>query len=138
MVFKSGNLIPSILASSAFPGIFTPVTINGALYIDGGVLNNFPVGSIETVCDTLIGSYVNRLEDITVESLQSSYQVANRAYQISLDNQSVSKLSKCDVLIAPPTISRFGIFDWRNMDTIFEIGYNEAVSKLQKLGFKGT
>jgi len=133
VVFKSGSLIPSILASSAFPGIFTPVIINDSLYIDGGVLNNFPVAPIEELCDTVIGVYVNKLEDISMKSLRYSYQVANRAYQISLDNQSLSKLSKCDVLIAPPTLSHFGMFDWKAMDTIFEIGYNEAVVQLQKL-----
>ena len=32
----------AIAASSAFPGIFSPVQIEGRLYCDGGILANFP------------------------------------------------------------------------------------------------
>jgi len=38
-----GPLIDAILASSAVPGIFPPVNIDGRLLIDGGVVNNLPV-----------------------------------------------------------------------------------------------
>jgi NTE family protein len=41
--FWSGPARPLLLASSALPGIFPPVTIDGERYIDGGVINNMPV-----------------------------------------------------------------------------------------------
>jgi NTE family protein len=41
--FSSGPLMPAILASTALPGIFPPVSIDGELYIDGGVVNNVPI-----------------------------------------------------------------------------------------------
>jgi len=41
--FSSGPLMPAILASTALPGIFPPVTIGGEMYIDGGVVNNVPI-----------------------------------------------------------------------------------------------
>jgi len=44
-VFGSGPLGPAILASSAIPGIFPPVRIEDAVYVDGGALDN---SSIET------------------------------------------------------------------------------------------
>ncbi len=40
--FKSGNLSKSIRASMAFPFYLKPVTIDGKLYFDGGLYNNFP------------------------------------------------------------------------------------------------
>ena len=42
--FNSGPIIDPLLASSAMPGIFCPVTIAGVPYIDGGIANNVPVG----------------------------------------------------------------------------------------------
>ena len=42
-VFDEGQLIKPVLASAAFPGLFTPVLIDEIPYVDGGVLNNFPV-----------------------------------------------------------------------------------------------
>jgi NTE family protein len=42
-VFGSGRVLEPLLASSAMPGIFPPVEIEGRLYIDGGVANNVPI-----------------------------------------------------------------------------------------------
>jgi NTE family protein len=42
-IFSSGPLLAPLLASSAMPGIFPPIEINGMLYIDGGVADNVPI-----------------------------------------------------------------------------------------------
>lgn len=42
-VFSSGPLAPAVIASSAIPGIFPPVTIDGDVYVDGGALDNLNV-----------------------------------------------------------------------------------------------
>ncbi|MEA3077646.1 MAG: hypothetical protein QOF60_2554 [Actinomycetota bacterium] len=41
--FDKGDVIAPILASAALPAIFPPVTIDGEILIDGGVLNNVPL-----------------------------------------------------------------------------------------------
>ena len=41
--FTSGEILPSLLASIAMPGIFPPVEIEGRMYTDGGVANNVPI-----------------------------------------------------------------------------------------------
>lgn len=41
--FTSGPLEPALLASTALPGIFPPVEIDGDRYTDGGVVNNVPL-----------------------------------------------------------------------------------------------
>ncbi|HYI44729.1 MAG TPA: patatin-like phospholipase family protein [Actinomycetota bacterium] len=42
-VFTSGDLYLPLLASSAMPGIFPPIEVEGRLYIDGGVADNVPI-----------------------------------------------------------------------------------------------
>lgn len=37
-VFGQGKLLPAILASTAIPGVFPAVSINGYTYVDGGIL----------------------------------------------------------------------------------------------------
>ncbi|HEX8037012.1 MAG TPA: patatin-like phospholipase family protein, partial [Ktedonobacterales bacterium] len=44
-VFGSGPLEPPLLASAAIPGVFPPVRIGDALYVDGGAVDN---ASVET------------------------------------------------------------------------------------------
>jgi NTE family protein len=130
VVFNSGELIKPILASAAFPGLFTPIIIDDEPYVDGGVLNNFPVEHIKNKCDKTIGVYVNSLQQVTQDQLKHSYQVANRAYSISFGSQCRHKFKEVDVLINPKELEKFGMFNLKNVDTIFEIGYKTALKVL--------
>lgn len=42
VVFKSGELPSAIRASMTYPFYFQPIEIDGVLYFDGGIYNNFP------------------------------------------------------------------------------------------------
>jgi predicted acylesterase/phospholipase RssA len=37
-LFSSGKILPAVLASSAVPGIFPPMVLDGQIYVDGGLL----------------------------------------------------------------------------------------------------
>jgi NTE family protein len=43
-VFRSGPLLPALRASTAIPGVFPAVQIEGAGYLDGGIVDNLPIG----------------------------------------------------------------------------------------------
>lgn len=47
-VFQRGPLVDAVLASSAIPGIFPPVSVGGALYADGGMVDGC---SVETAIE---------------------------------------------------------------------------------------
>ena len=42
--FSSGPLAEAVLASAALPSLLPPVRIDGGVYIDGGVVDNVPIG----------------------------------------------------------------------------------------------
>lgn len=44
--FTKGSLVKSVQASGAVPALFQPVKINGALYVDGGMVNKAPVQAL--------------------------------------------------------------------------------------------
>ena len=71
-VFSKGPLIRAILASAAFPGFFAPVEIGKGYYVDGGVLNNFPVDLLREQADFLIGVYVNPFEPADKSKIKHS------------------------------------------------------------------
>lgn len=134
-VFDRGELICPILASSAFPGVFTPIDIDGIFYFDGGVIDDFPVEYLSGKCDYIIGSYANPLSEMSVDSLKYSYQVLNRAYEINLHHHVHNKFNHCDVFISPQELSQYGTFSMRSAKKIFEIGYAEAKKQLEKVNF---
>jgi NTE family protein len=43
VALSAGPVIDIVTASSAIPGMFPPVVVNGRTYIDGGVVNNAPI-----------------------------------------------------------------------------------------------
>ena len=43
VAFHSGPVVDAVLASSALPGLFPPVEIDGRLYVDGGIADNVPI-----------------------------------------------------------------------------------------------
>lgn len=52
--FTSGDLYTALRASTAIPGMFTPVNIDGQLLVDGAVLNPLPLNTIEPEPDVLV------------------------------------------------------------------------------------
>ena len=42
-IFKSGDLAPALLATTAIPGVFPSVVIDGREHMDGGVVDNTPL-----------------------------------------------------------------------------------------------
>lgn len=131
-IFKKGELIRPVLASAAFPGIFTPVQIDDSYYIDGGALNNFPIEPIKNECDLLIGVYVNRLKKLKIHELRHSYNVIERAFKIKSVNEDLLKFSECDLVILPEALSNYGTFEKKKLDEIFVLGYESTKAKLAK------
>ncbi|MDO6492274.1 MAG: patatin-like phospholipase family protein [Cellulophaga sp.] len=128
-VFDKGPVIRPVLASASFPGMFTPIKIDGSYYVDGGVLNNFPIEPLQKDCDKIIGVYVNPLKKIKIEDLKHSYTVVERAYKLKSASESMLKFNLCDMIVLPEGLSDFGTFDMGSIDTIFELGYS-ATKKL--------
>lgn len=132
-IYHTGELILPLLASAAFPGVFSPVSINDSLYSDGGITNNFPVEPLLAECDKIIGVYVNPIKKIEVEDLKSAVSVIERAYEISRANSSMRKFRDCQFVISPEELNRFSIFGTRHIDEIFNIGYEETLRTLEAL-----
>ncbi len=49
VIFTEGKVLPAIFATSAIPGIFSPIEYQSRTLVDGGVLNNLPVENLKTM-----------------------------------------------------------------------------------------
>lgn len=129
-VFHEGLLIRTLLASSAVPGVFSPVQIDGALFADGGITNNFPTEPLLAHCEHIIGVFVNPLKQITAAELTSSFAVMERAFSMDRASASIRKFDDCDLVIHPAALGAFGTFSTSHVDEIFRIGHEAASRKL--------
>jgi NTE family protein len=127
--FNSGQLYDAVIASCCLPGIFKPVSINGRLYVDGGVLNNFPVEPLVYHCDFIIGSTCNHLP--IVDTVDAFWQLVDRATMITVNATLATHKALCNVVIEPMGLGRYGIFDTKAAEEIYLIGYEEGLKTLQ-------
>lgn len=132
-VFHQGPLIRPLLASAAFPIVFSPVEIGDTLYADGGILNNFPVDLLTDRCDHIIGVYIHQLRTLSPEELDGSFEVLQRVYEILVRHDAHEKYDDCDLIIEPPGLDDFFIFDFSELEKICSIGYEAAMAQMQTL-----
>ncbi|OCB78776.1 patatin-like phospholipase family protein [Flavobacterium crassostreae] len=122
--FSSGNLSQALLASSCIPVVFQPVSINNSLYVDGGILNNFPIEPLLGQCDILIGSYVNSIKK-EVDQVHMN-NIVDRSFHLAMKSSVQDKTNLCTLYIEPPNMSQFSLLSLKKADEIFEYGYQYA------------
>ncbi len=83
VLFNCGRLKPALLASAALPGIYPPVEINGALFVDGGLAANVPLkAAVEMGAASIVvldvgstceqGSVPKNVAEMVMSALQTS------------------------------------------------------------------
>jgi NTE family protein len=131
--FSKGELIQVILASAALPPVFSPVAIDGYLYADGGIMNNFPIEPLEDKVDFIIGSYTTSMKEISKQELKNSLQLSQRVTQLMIHSNVLNKLQKPDLLFKPDKLHTIGVLDKESVEKAYNIGYDFASKKLEAL-----
>lgn len=126
LIFNQGNLSLAVKASCCFPLVFQPVLYLEDTYLcDGGILNNFPVEQVRTTCNKVIGINVN---PVNKHNGNLSYKdVVARIIRITTSRMAVPPESTCDVYIQPEELNKYGTFDIKKVDELFQIGYKYAL-----------
>ncbi|WP_158797238.1 patatin-like phospholipase family protein [Pedobacter sp. L105] len=127
--FTQGPLIKAIQASCCLPGIFRPIMIGDQMYMDGGILNNFPVEPLLKDCDFIIGSACNHLKPI--KSIPSIGSLVNRATLMTTNKDMEQKAAFCDVLIEPHGMGEISTFDMKKAETIYWLAYEETLKTIK-------
>ena len=131
--FTAGQLIPAVLASCCVPVLFNPVQVNGEVYVDGGVTDNLPSKSIRDKCDLLIGSHCNYVSnEFDVKNFRS---VIERSLLMAISGNTTVSKELCDILIEPPGLANISVFDVKNAELLFDIGYEFVIKNYTKLDF---
>jgi len=131
--FNSGTLIKAVLASAALPPIFSPIEIDGNLYSDGGILNNFPIEPLRFNCKKIIGSFVNPLTIIDKKDVKSTLALIQRVYHIGLDAKDLIKFDQCNYVFTPKDIKSVGVLDNKAILKAYKIGYKQAMLEMPKI-----
>lgn len=127
--FDEGTILDRVMASAAIPVLFEPVEIDGDLYVDGGVLDNFPVTPLVKKCQQLIGVSLNPIHP--EKDFDHLFKIAERTFRLSVSSNISPKISLCDQLFEPEELGRYGLLDASKGEKIFELGYKTARKQLK-------
>jgi NTE family protein len=120
--FSKGDLIKIIQASSSIPVLFSPVEINGDLYVDGGLFENLPVTPLLNKCDKIIA--VNVMPVNLEEKIESITDIAVRTFQLKTLAKAMELREKADIYIEPTGIGKYNILNTRYSQELYDLGYN--------------
>ncbi|MBW8242662.1 patatin-like phospholipase family protein [Muricauda oceani] len=132
-VFYDGELIKPLLASAALPPVFSPVTIDGVLYADGGIMNNFPKEYVDHITDYTIGSNVSITVPLEKKDLRNSFQLTARVTSLMIHASNHEKMMECDLFIEPSELETIGVLDKKGIENAFNIGYEHGSRALERL-----
>lgn len=123
--FTAGPIGPRIQASCSIPIAFPPVEIDGTKYVDGGVLRNLPAWAIRDKCRTLIGINVSPMRRKEMDK-HSIFDVALRTYSLMAKSNLAQDIALCDVHIAIEGVSDHKVFDLKEVEKVYNTGYETA------------
>ncbi len=134
VLLDKGYLPQAILASSAFPTLFSPVEIDGKFLVDGGISDNYPVEKVrEMGAEIVIGVDVQddlKKRDELTEATRILVQITN----LQMIENMKGKAKLTDIYIKPE-VSQYGVISFDKGQEIIEIGEkaaNEFLSELSK------
>ncbi|MFT6794885.1 MAG: NTE family protein [Maribacter sp.] len=130
---SSGELIKPLLASAALPPVFSPVSYNGMLYADGGIMNNFPSEAVMGKVDFVIGSNVSIVSKLQKKDLNNSIQLTGRVTGLMIYAINREKIDQCDLVFEPQELEKIGILDRKGLENAYAIGYETASRQFEAL-----
>ena len=128
VVFNHVNLNEAVRASMTFPFFINPIKVNGVLYFDGGLYNNFPADVMYTnfVPDFIIGSNVSFNADPPNED-----DLIGQVTNMMVSYSDFSLPCEEGLIIEPKTTVR--TFDFDNVKQAIEDGYRATLLKIDSL-----
>lgn len=148
-IHRRGKLWHALRASVSIPGVLPPVMQEGSVLVDGGTLDNFPVGVVRGlgaswVLGVDIGSNAPIASGVEATDMPAMWdlpgwrsrwraspsilQILTRsALMQSSAAASASRLA-ADLLLTPP-LPGVGLLDWKAFDQAVRAGYEHATSR---------
>jgi NTE family protein len=131
-IFRSGPLELALRSTMSLPGIFTPVHYEGHIFVDGGLMNNFPVSvAKEMGADFILGVYLET-EPLKPDATLSTFGVLGESISVMIAANERQALKDADVVIKVPLL-KYTAMSYDDADAIIKAGYEAAERNADKL-----
>lgn len=127
-VFRSGQLGDAVRASMSFPIVFQPINIDGDLYYDGGIYDNFPVDVMreEFAPSIMIGV------DVSTEDIGPQTTLMDQIENLVIQGGSYDLPAEEGIKLRLD-LNRFGLLDFPAAKAIYKVGYDYAMNMMDSI-----
>lgn len=136
VAYREGDLTKAMRASMSVPGLLAPVDYNGRRLVDGGLVDNLPVGEVKSRCNADIviavnvGSPLIKPEDVN-SLLSITVQMVNILTEQNVTH-SLALLKPGDILIKPD-LEGITAADFEKYREAAERGRKAAIAAAEQL-----
>jgi NTE family protein len=125
-IFEKGDLVQSIMASSAFPSLMDPVKIGDSIYIDGAMTVNYPSKPLKDKgIDIVIGVDLN--QDLSKrEDLGNIISILNQVIDFGIKKDTRRQYKYTDINIKP-NLTGMTATSYDEKKKILDSGYVEGL-----------
>lgn len=136
VAYREGDLTMAMRASMSVPGLLAPVEYNGRRLVDGGLVDNLPVGEVRSLCNADIVIAVNVGSPlIKPENVNSLISVTVQMVNILTEQNvihSLALLKPGDILIKPD-LEGIGAADFDKYREAAEQGRKATIAAAEQL-----
>ncbi len=124
-IFEKGDLVSSIMASSAFPSLLEPVKVGDSIYVDGAMTVNYPSKPLKDKgMDIVIG--VDLSQPLASRNdLNSVVAILNQIIDIGIHKETLNQYKYTDINIKPD-LKGMTATSYDEKRKILDSGYVEA------------
>ena len=130
VVLNKGSVAKAVMASTCIPGIYKPVEIDGILLVDGGIVENVPIKTVQEMGSNYV---------IAVDlNAMHTYQKPNNIFDIIMNSfhflilQTDKLQTKNADLLLQPDLSQFNRSDTKQIQELIKKGYEDASECFKK------
>lgn len=131
--WNSGPLHEVVAASCGIPFLFRPVVIEGAQYVDGGVIENMPVNPLLNQSDFIIGSNLMPYENLRAADVKTVVGIVWRCFDLSIMANTLPSRELCDVVLEPSGLNEYHIFNLNRLTDLHDVGYEHTRRRLPEI-----
>ncbi|WP_024955874.1 patatin-like phospholipase family protein [Sulfurospirillum arcachonense] len=126
--FEKGPANILCVASSAVVPLFRPIDYKNYKLADGGIMDNFPITPIIKYTNPIIGVDLHPLE----KGCKNSMMAIMKRILFLMWRASVQKqIGFCDLYISNKKLSQYGLYSFKKLDEIFDLGYKQAMMDIK-------
>ena len=121
VVYQSGPILPAVKASMSVPGVFTPVSYDGRVLIDGACVNPVPWDHLGGSDITIGVNVLGRLQPAKNLKPPKAARVVLETFEL-LQRTILRQRIRCDSpdLLLNPPITGVGLFDFHKAETVYQ------------------